>query len=81
MPTLFLHEGRILAVSFLSYGGQVVVSFTIDRALADLGDLPALWAGAVEQLWREGKHRPQASTGDSSTSITLPRPISARKHV
>ncbi|MFD4867856.1 wax ester/triacylglycerol synthase domain-containing protein [Streptomyces sp. NPDC058412] len=81
VPTLFLHEGRILAVSFLSYGGQVVVSFTIDRALADLGDLPALWAGAVEQLWREGKNRPQAGTGDSSTSITLPRPVSARKHV
>ncbi|MEU0035907.1 wax ester/triacylglycerol synthase domain-containing protein [Streptomyces sp. NPDC006333] len=53
VPTLFLHGDHLFAVSFLSYQGRVRVSFTVDRALDDVGDLAALWAGAVERLWRD----------------------------
>lgn len=53
VATLFLHDDHFFAVSFLSYAGEIRVSFTIDRALDGVGDLAALWAGAVERLWRE----------------------------
>lgn len=53
VPTLFLHGDHQFAVSFASYQGQVRVSFVIDRALDDTGDLAVLWAEAVERLWRD----------------------------
>jgi hypothetical protein len=53
VPTLFLHGEHLFAVSFLSYQKHVVVSFTLDSALVDVGDLADLWADAVERLWRE----------------------------
>ncbi|MFF4973162.1 wax ester/triacylglycerol synthase domain-containing protein [Streptomyces sp. NPDC001083] len=72
VPTLFLHGDHHFAVSFLSYQGRVRVSFTVDRALDDAGDLAALWAGAVERLWREvtvgprGPHDPVSPAGPIS---------------
>ncbi|MEU8946277.1 wax ester/triacylglycerol synthase domain-containing protein [Streptomyces sp. NPDC048489] len=72
VPTLFLHGDHLFAVSFLSYQGRVRVSFTVDRALDDVGDLAALWAAAVERLWREvtagprGPHGPADPAGPVS---------------
>jgi hypothetical protein len=53
VPSLFLHGDHQFAVSFASYQGQVRVSFTVDRALDNTDDLAALWAEAVERLWRD----------------------------
>ncbi|GAB2745466.1 wax ester/triacylglycerol synthase domain-containing protein [Kitasatospora kifunensis] len=69
VPTLFLHGDHPFAVAFLTYAGQVVVSFTIDRAFEDVGDLAGLWAGAVERLWHEsvvGSDEPTRVSAPSS---------------
>lgn len=52
VATAFLHED-LFEMVFLSYGGQVVVSVTLDRVLADVGNLAVLWANAVERLHHE----------------------------
>ncbi|MEU1535488.1 wax ester/triacylglycerol synthase domain-containing protein [Streptomyces fagopyri] len=84
VPTLFLHGDHFFAVSFLSYQGQVRVSFTLDRALDDVGDLAALWADAVERLWREvtvapgspGAHGDPGNPGNPGAPFVSVDPIS-----
>ncbi|MGP4052983.1 wax ester/triacylglycerol synthase domain-containing protein [Streptomyces sp. 2A115] len=78
--TQFLYGDHAFGMSFVAYGDNVVASVTIDRALEDVGDLAALWAGAVERMWHEAVVNDGAPGRVPESSHDATRPGAMRTH-
>ncbi|MEV5508793.1 WS/DGAT domain-containing protein [Streptomyces orinoci] len=50
VPLSFLPAGHAVAAVLMEYGGEVCVSFTVDRSLSAAEDLPGLWLAALDEL-------------------------------